>query len=80
MIPEFGDERLLSYSPILKPVMFNEVCCVVVDREPKRIDPAADGFLPSRVTTNCRYGRGSERRTPDDPVPAPPTRTAGNEA
>jgi len=33
MMSLFGEDRLLSYSPYLKPVMTSEATCVVVDRD-----------------------------------------------
>ena len=33
MMPVFGDDRHLNYSPLLKPVMSDGVRCVVVNRE-----------------------------------------------
>ncbi len=41
----FGEDRHLSYSPFLKPVLSAGVRCVVVDREIERIDPTAYNFL-----------------------------------
>jgi hypothetical protein len=45
MMSVFGEDRHLSYSPFLKPVLAKGVRCVLVDRELERIDPAAYSFL-----------------------------------
>ena len=76
MMSIFGEDRHLSYSPYLKPVMAAGVRCVVVDRELERIDPAAYSFLMGFARDNelvLRAGRRQQR--PDDLAPqaaAPP--------
>ena len=45
MMSVFGEDRHLSYSPYLKPVMADGVRCVVVDARLQTIDPAAFEFL-----------------------------------
>ncbi len=64
MMSIFGEDRHLSYSPYLKPVMSSGVRCVVVDRELERIDPAAYSFLLGFARDNelnLRPGRKVER-------------------
>lgn len=45
MMSVFGEDRQLSYSPYLKPVMVQGTTCVVVDRDLEQLDPAAYKFL-----------------------------------
>jgi hypothetical protein len=45
MMSIFGEDRHLSYSPYLKPVVADGLSCVVVDRRLQAIDPAAFEFL-----------------------------------
>jgi hypothetical protein len=78
MMSVFGEDRHLSYSPYLKPVMAEGLSCVVVDRALERIDPAAFKFLLGFANDNelrMRPGRGgpsgergpesAERRVPE---------------
>jgi hypothetical protein len=82
MMSVFGEDRHLSYSPFLKPVMSNGVRCVVVKRELELIDPAAYAFLLGFARDNelsLRPGRRQVR--PEDVAPMPSSaRVAGNEA
>jgi hypothetical protein len=45
MMSVFGEDRHLSYSPYLKPVIADGLSCVVVDGRLKSIDGAAFQFL-----------------------------------
>jgi hypothetical protein len=45
MMSVFGEDRQLSYSPYLKPVIVAGTTCVVVDRDLERLDAAAYKFL-----------------------------------
>ena len=74
MMSVFSEDRHLSYSPYLKPVMSAGVRCVVVDVELERIDPAAYSFLFSFARDNeltLRPGRKATR--PEAEVAAPAT-------
>ena len=76
MMSVFGEDRHLSYSPYLKPVMSANVRCVVVDRELERIDPAAYSFLMGFSRDNeltLRPGREKARpgETPVEPAQTP---------
>jgi len=86
MMSVFGEDRHLSYSPYLKPIMAAGLRCVVVDRKLETLDPAAFAFLMSFARDNelkLRPGRlpkpvvdvpAVERRNPDgalDAAPAP---------
>jgi hypothetical protein len=79
MMSVFSEDRHLSYSPYLKPVMSAGVRCVVVDRDLEKIDPAAYSFLFGFARDNeltLRPGRKKER--PGDVAPAPlPAGAAG---
>ena len=72
MMSVFGEDRHLSYSPYLKPVLSAGVHCVVVDRELEKIDPAAYSFLLGFARDNeltLRPGRKQQR--PDEVAAAP---------
>jgi hypothetical protein len=72
MMSVFGEDRHLSYSPFLKPVMAEGVRCVVAQRELERIDPAAYAFLLGFARDNelsLRPGRRQVR--PEDVAPMP---------
>ena len=45
MMSVFSEDRHLSYSPYLKPVVSDGLTCVVVDRKLETLDPAAFQFL-----------------------------------
>ena len=45
MMSVFSEDRHLSYSPYLKPVISGGMSCVVVDRKLATLDPAAFQFL-----------------------------------
>ena len=69
MMSVFGEDRQLSYSPYLKPVMAAGMTCVVVDRKLEGLDPAAFKFLMSFASDNelvMRPGRMVERPDPGD--------------
>ena len=64
MMSVFGEDRQLSYSPYLKPVMAAGVPGVVVDCKLEGLDPAAFRFLLSFAGDNelrMRPGRMMER-------------------
>jgi Protein of unknown function (DUF3579) len=64
MMSVFGEDRQLSYSPFLKPVLSAGISCVVVDRKLENLDPAAYKFLLSFARDNelrMRPGRMVER-------------------
>ena len=70
MMSIFGEDRHLSYSPYLKPVLAAGIRCVVVDRELERIDPAACNFLLGFARDNELSLRpGRKRQRPDDVAP-----------
>jgi hypothetical protein len=61
MMSVFGEDRHLSYSPYLKPVMVDGLSCVVIDGRMQSIDAAAFEFLVGFARDNelrVRPGRG----------------------
>lgn len=74
MMSVFGEDRHLSYSPYLKPIMAAGVRCVVVDLALRETDDAAFRFLLSFAKDNelkLRPGRKA-RRPEDEATAAPP--------
>ena len=70
MMSVFGEDRHLSYSPYLKPVVSAGVRCVVVDRELEQIDPAAYSFLLGFARDNELMLRPGRRKLrPEDAAP-----------
>jgi len=85
MMSVFSEDRHLSYSPYLKPVIAEGMNCVVIDRKLESIDPAAFRFLLDFARDNelrTRPGRDSastdafpaakERRNPEPQQEARP--------
>lgn len=61
MMSVFGEDRHLSYSPYLKPILSDGITCVVVDCRLEHLDPAAFRFLMDFAQDNelsTRPGRG----------------------
>ena len=52
MMSVFGEDRQLSYSPYLKPVIITGTTCVVVDRKLEGLDSTAYKFLMSFAHDN----------------------------
>ena len=74
MMSVFGEDRQLSYSPYLKPVIISGTVCVVVDRQLEKLDGIAYRFLMSFAHDNeltMRPGR-MELRPEDAAPPATP--------
>lgn len=78
MMSVFGEDRHLSYSPYLKPILSEGITCVVIDGCLEQLDPAAFKFLMDFARDNelkTRPGRdpmtgasptgGMERRVPE---------------
>jgi Protein of unknown function (DUF3579) len=68
MMSVFGEDRQLSYSPYLKPVIVEGTTCVVVDRDLETLDAAAFRFLMSFASDNeleMRPGRRLRRPESD---------------
>ena len=64
MMSVFGQDRHLSYSPYLKPIMTGGIRCVVVDLRLEGIDPDAFRFLLGFARDNelkLRPGRTEKR-------------------
>ena len=83
MMSVFSEDRHLSYSPYLKPVMSAGVRCVVVDRELEKIDSPAYSFLFSFARDNeltLRPGRKRQRPEETETEPPPLAQSAGDDA
>jgi len=68
MMSVFGEDRQLSYSPYLKPVIVEGTTCVVVDRDLETLDAAAFRFLMAFASDNelvMRPGRTLRRPESD---------------
>lgn len=68
MMSVFGEDRQLSYSPFLKPVMIAGTTCVVVDCKLEETDAAAYKFLMGFARDNelaLRPGRMIKRPEPE---------------
>lgn len=63
MMSVFGEDRHLSYSPYLKPILTEGMTCVVVDRRLEALDPAAFKFL-------LEFARDNELRMRPGRAPA----------
>lgn len=64
MMSVFGEDRHLSYSPYLKPIIAAGIRCVVVDLRLEAIDPDAFRFLLGFARDNelkTRPGRRQKR-------------------
>ena len=70
MMSVFGQDRHLSYSPFLKPIIAGGIRCVVVDLRLEGIDPDAFRFLLGFARDNelkLRPGR-KDKRPEDTPA------------
>jgi len=84
MMSVFSEDRHLSYSPYLKPVISEGLSCVVIDRKLETLDPGAFQFLMDFARDNelrTRSGRnpeaaGADPRAPDKRVAETQQRTA----
>ncbi|MCC7487859.1 MAG: DUF3579 domain-containing protein [Burkholderiales bacterium] len=78
MMSVFGEDRQLSYSPFLKPIIAAGVRCVVVDVKLEETDPAAFRFLLEFARDNeLKLRPGRRQKRPEDlaaesPAAAPP--------
>lgn len=70
MMSIFGEDRLLSYSPYLKPIVADGLTCVVVDGRLESLDPAAYSFLMDFARDNELKTRpGRDPRIPGEQKP-----------
>ncbi len=73
MMSVFGEDRHLSYSPYLKPIMAGGGRCVVVDRRLEELDPAAFTFLMGFARDNeLKLRPGRKQKRPEDIWPQLP--------
>ena len=71
MMSVFSEDRHLSYSPYLKPVVAEGLSCVVIDRKLETLDPGAFQFLMDFARDNellTRSGRNPEASGADPRV------------
>jgi len=74
MMSVFGEDRHLSYSPYLKPVMIGGLRCVVVDLNLEALDPSAFRFLMSFASDNeLRLRPGRKDKRPEEIAAGPAT-------
>jgi hypothetical protein len=67
MMSVFGEDRHLTYSPYLKPIIAAGVRCVVVDVSLEELDPAAFRFLMEFAKDNALKLRpGRKQKRPDE--------------
>lgn len=77
MMSVFGEDRHLSYSPYLKPVIAAGVRCVVVDVKLEELDPPAFRFLLDFARDNeLKLRPGRKQRRPEETA-AQPAAVAG---
>ena len=71
MMSVFSEDRHLSYSPYLKPVISGGMSCVVIDLKLEKLDPAAFRFLMDFAQDNeLRTRPGRAPAAASDAVPA----------
>ena len=70
MMSAFGEDRCLSYSPYLKPIIAAGVRCVLVDVKLAEVDPAAYRFLLDFAADNELKVRPGRRQKRPDETPA----------
>ena len=67
MMSAFSEDRYLSYSPYLKPIIAAGVRCVVLDVRLEELDPAAFRFLLEFAKDNeLRVRPGRKRPRPEE--------------
>lgn len=74
MMSVFGQDRHLSYSPYLKPIMAAGVRCVVVDLRLEELDPDAFRFLLGFARDNeLKMRPGRKEKRPEEVASGPAT-------
>jgi hypothetical protein len=67
MMSVFSEDRHLSYSPYLKPIIAAGIRCVVVDVKLEELDPAAFRFLMGFARDNeLKLRPGRTQRRPEE--------------
>jgi hypothetical protein len=67
MMSAFSEDRHLSYSPYLKPIITAGVRCVVLDVRLEQLDPAAYRFLLEFAKDNeLKVRPGRKQKRPED--------------
>jgi hypothetical protein len=81
MMSVFGEDRHLSYSPYLKPIIAAGVRCVVVDVRLEETDPAAYRFLLDFAKDNeLKLRPGRTKKRPEEAAADAPASMGGNQA
>jgi len=70
MMSVFGEDKHLSYSPYLKPVVSAGVRCVVIDKQLEEVDPPAFKFLLGFAADNELALRPGRKGLRPEEVPA----------
>ena len=79
MMSVFGEDRHLSYSPYLKPIIAAGVRCVVVDIKLEELDPTAFRFLLDFAKDNeLKLRPGRKQRRPEEAAAQPAAVAGGN--
>ena len=69
MMSAFSEDRYLSYSPYLKPIIAAGVRCVVLDMKLEELDPAAFRFLLDFAKDNeLKVRPGRRLKRPDEVI------------
>ena len=78
MMSVFSEDRHLSYSRYLKPIIAAGIRCVVVDIKLEELDPAAFSFLMDFARDNgLKLRPGRTQRRPEDAAAAAAVAAAG---
>ena len=81
MMSVFGEDRHLSYSPYLKPIIAAGVRCVVVDVKLEELDPTAFRFLLDFAKDNeLKLRPGRKQRRPEEEAAQAAALTGGTQA
>ena len=81
MMSVFGEDRHLSYSPYLKPIIAAGVRCVVVDIKLEELDPTAFRFLLDFAKDNeLKLRPGRKQGRPQEAAAQAAALTGGTQA
>lgn len=81
MMSVFGEDRHLSYSPYLKPIIAAGIRCVVVDVRLEEMDPAAFRFLLGFAKDNeLKMRPGRKKKRPEDAAAGATALLGGSQA
>ena len=81
MMSAFGEDRCLSYSPYLKPIIAAGVRCVVLDVRLEELDPQAFRFLLEFAKDNeLKVRPGRRQKRPEEAAAATEAAPGANPA